>query len=289
MNNTSNISRWLHSATKQMEEANIPSARLDAELIMSHTLRKGRTYLHAHGDDEIDVRYLDILDTRLALRLDRVPLAYIIGHKEFYGRSFKVTPATLIPRPESEVMIDLLKELTVQAELPLASKPQKLVDVGTGSGCLGITAKLELPELDVMLTDTSRHALRVAEDNAKRLNAEVTSLRSDLLQSYPFTANYILANLPYVGEDWEVSPETRHEPREALYANNGGLSLIYRLLDEASRRITVKSYVFIEADPRQHANIIAVGMEKGFTVKTKREFILVFQLRPTDYIPQVSR
>ena len=110
MNSRSTITSWVNTATKQLLEAGIASARLDAELILTHTIRKSRTYIHAHGDETIDVRYLDILDTRLALRLDRVPLAYIIGHKEFYGRSFKVTPATLIPRPESETMISLLKE-----------------------------------------------------------------------------------------------------------------------------------------------------------------------------------
>ena len=179
MNSKSNITSWINFSTKQLLDAGIASARLDAELILTHTLRKSRTYLHAHGEDEIDIRYLDILETRLALRLDRVPLAYIIGHKEFYGRSFKVTPATLIPRPESEVMIDLLKEFTNQAELPLAGESEKLIDVGAGSGCLGITAKLELPELEVTLADISRHALHVAEDNAKRLDAKITLLRSD--------------------------------------------------------------------------------------------------------------
>src|SRR5690606_32815971 len=114
----------------QLTVAGIPSARLDAELSLTHTLRKSRTYVHAHGDDSIESRYIDILDTRLGLRADRVPLAYIIGHKEFYGRNFRVTPATLVPRPESETMIDLLKEATNQPKLPLASSNPRLVDVG---------------------------------------------------------------------------------------------------------------------------------------------------------------
>lgn len=261
-----------------LAEAGIASARLDAELILTHTLRKSRTYLHAHGDDEIDVRYLDILDTRLALRIDRVPLAYIIGHKEFYGRSFKVTPATLIPRPESETMIDLLKEIASQPELPLSGEALKLVDVGTGSGCLGITAKLEFPELDVTLLDTSRHALTVAENNAKSLQADVRTLRSDLLQGYPFTADFILANLPYVSTDWEVSPETRHEPSDALFASDDGLALIFRLLQEAPGRLALKGMLFIEADPRQHSAITSQAKAHGFNLQTSRGFILVFKL-----------
>lgn len=278
MNKKSSIAAWVATATRQLLDAGIASARLDAELILSHTLRKSRTYLHAHGDEAIEPRYLDILDTRLALRLDRVPLAYIIGHKDFYGRRFKVTPSTLIPRPESEAIIALLKEAMNQPSLPLDQETLRLVDVGTGSGCLGITAKLEFPELDVTLIDTSRHALTVAEENAKRLEANVTTIRSDLLTSYPFKADFVLANLPYVDEDWEVSPELRHEPKEALFATNKGLTLIYRLLEEASTRLMPRGLLFIEADGRQHDAITAHAKHNGFILTANKGLILVFQL-----------
>lgn len=277
MNNQSSIDAWLTTATRQLLDIGISSARLDAELILTHTLRKSRTYIHAHGDESIDPRYRDILDTRLALRIDRVPVAYILGHKEFYGRTFTVTPSTLIPRPESEDMINLLKEETSQLALPLPSTKPRLVDVGTGSGCLGITAKLEVPELDVTLLDSSRHALTVAESNAQRLRAEVTLLRSNLLQGYPFQANFILANLPYVDEDWEVSPETRHEPQEALFASDDGLALINRLLDEAPSRLTTDGKLFIEADPRQHETIIKRAAQNNLVHQATRGFIIVFE------------
>lgn len=270
------IAEWIQQATKELANIGIASARLDAELILSHTIRKGRTYLHAHGDERMSDRHLEIADARLQLRLDRTPLAYIIGHKDFYGRSFSVSPATLIPRPESETMIDLLKDFARQPELPLSPNAPKLVDVGTGSGCLGITAKLELPELDVTLIDTSRHALTVAENNARRLQADVTLLRSDLLRKFPFEASYILANLPYVGEDWEVSPETRFEPSEALYAKKDGLAVIFRLLEEAPSRLSANGIVFIEADPRQHEAIIRKAYEQGFALSARRGFILAF-------------
>lgn len=277
MHNTSSIKQWLGSASKRLSEAGIASARLDAELILTHTLRKNRTHLHAHGEDEIDPRYLDILETRLALRLDRVPVAYIIGHKEFYGRIFNVTPSTLIPRPESEAMIDLLKKAIQQPALPLPLEAPRLVDVGTGSGCLGITAKLEVPELDVTLTDISRHALSVAGANAKRLDAKVATLRSNLLQAYPYVADFILANLPYVGKDWEVSPETRHEPGEALYASNNGLALINRLLEEAPSRLSQSGLIFIEADQRQHGDIVAKAKSHNLSLADSQGLILVFR------------
>lgn len=277
MKEFASIHSWLASATKQCIEAGIPSPRLDAEIILAHTLNKPRTYLHAHGDEAIDPRRLDVAEARLALRLDRTPIAYIIGHKEFYGRRFNVTPATLIPRPESEMMITLLKEATAQQELPLTTEAPQLVDVGTGSGCLGITAKLELPNLEVTLIDTSRHALTVAETNAERLGAEVTTLKSNLLQNYPFKADYVLANLPYVGRDWEVSPETHHEPDEALYAGDDGLALIFTLIEEVGAHLAPSSSVFIEADPRQHERITKKAAEHQLKLVLVRDLILWLQ------------
>ncbi len=274
MNNKSSIATWTVSATRQLLDAGITSARLDAELILSHTLRKNRTYLHAHPEEELSDRYHEIADARLLLRLDRTPLAYIIGHKEFYGRRFQVTPATLIPRPESETIIALLKEVMRQPKLPLSNEKPTLVDVGTGSGCLGITAKLEFPELDVTLTDNSRHALTVAEENAKRLGANVTILKSNLLQDYPFEADIILANLPYVGEDWEVSPETRHEPKEALYAHDDGLALIKRLIEESPSHLVAGGKLFIEADPRQHNAIITFARQNSLAHRSTEGFII---------------
>lgn len=105
------ISQWLQNATTELQRAGIESARLDAEIVLAHTLRKPRTFLHAHDDELIELHKREIADARLALRIDRTPIAYIIGHKEFFGRPFTVTTATLIPRPESETIIDILKEI----------------------------------------------------------------------------------------------------------------------------------------------------------------------------------
>lgn len=274
------IAEWVKKSSTALASGGIGSARLDAEVILSHTLRKSRTFLHAHPEEELSLRTREIADARLQLRLDRTPLAYIIGHKEFYGRNFTVTTATLIPRPESEDMVTLLKDTAKQTKLQLETTAPKLVDVGTGSGCLGITAKLELPELEVTLLDTSRHALTVAESNAKRLGAEeVATARSNLLQNYPYKADYILANLPYVGEDWEVSPETRFEPKEALFADDDGLALIYRLLEQAPGHMALDGYLFIEADPRQHDAVVRQAGENGFELKTAQNFTLIFRLR----------
>jgi release factor glutamine methyltransferase len=271
------VSEWIRQTTATLKTAGITSARLDAEIILAHTLKKQRTYLHAHGEEILSRRTLDIADARAALRHDRTPIAYIIGHKEFYGRLFKVTPATLIPRPESEMIITLLKELLPSSHSLLQETPKRLVDVGTGSGCLGITAKLEYPGLDVTLLDSSNHALNVAEKNSRLLEADVSLVRSNLLAEYTFTPDIILANLPYVDPTWERSPETEFEPKEALFAHDNGLHLIKSLLEEASLRTASGCLVFLEADPRQHREIVSYAKNHGFLLRESRDFIVILE------------
>ena len=277
MKNSPLISEWLEDATQQLTAANIPSARLDAELLLAHTLRKPRTWLHSHGDDTLESRDQEIARARLDLRLDRVPIAYIIGHKEFYGRRFKVTTATLIPRPESETLIELLKQAMPNNTTLLNDAPLRLIDVGTGSGALGITAKLEYPELQVTLADISRHALTVAEFNAKALQADISILPSNLLASYPFAANIIIANLPYVHRDWERSPETDHEPEMALFAENNGLALIFELLIQTKEKLAQGGWLILEADPVQHAAIKKEAVQYGLVVVENKDYGILLQ------------
>ena len=266
------ISEWLKIAAKSLKTANIPSARLDAELILANTLRKNRTYLHAHLDEEIDPRRFDIANARLDLRLDRVPIAYILGYKEFYGRRFTVSPSVLIPRPESEDLISLFLELTAGE---IAEKV--LIDVGTGSGCLGITAKLERSNLSVILSDVSKPALNIAEKNADALNADVHIQQQSLLNGQLKPVDYIFANLPYVDKSWDVSPELQYEPEIALFAEDEGLKLILQLISQVPRCLTSEGLLFIEADPQQHNRIIDEAMKNGFVKERVLNYILVLR------------
>ena len=266
------ISEWLKIATKSLKTANIPSARLDAELILANTLRKNRTYLHAHLDEEIDPRRFDIANARLDLRLDRVPIAYILGYKEFYGRKFTVSPSVLIPRPESEDLISLFLDLTASE---IAEKV--LIDVGAGSGCLGITAKLERSNLSVILSDISKPALNIAEKNANALNADVHIQQQSLLNGQLKPVDYIFANLPYVDKNWDVSPELQYEPEIALFAEDEGLKLILQLISQAPKCLTPDGLLFIEADPQQHNRIIDEAKKKGFIKERILNYILVLR------------
>ncbi|MBC7512120.1 peptide chain release factor N(5)-glutamine methyltransferase [Candidatus Saccharibacteria bacterium] len=272
------IAQWLKQATDELADDLLPSPRLDAEIILAHTLRHPRTYLHAHSDDELSLRDVDIANARIELRKDRVPVAYIIGHKEFYGRRFKVSPSVLIPRPESEQLVTMLRALLLTSRALPGLAPVRLIDIGTGSGCLGVTIKLEIPELSVALVDTSRHALQIAEKNARALGAEVETFVSDLLQGYPYSPDIIVANLPYVDRSWDQSPELLNEPAEALYADDGGLSLIKRCIEQVAARSKPSALLLLEADPRQLDAISLYANQHGFNEEVRDQFAIGLRL-----------
>ncbi|MGB3024093.1 MAG: peptide chain release factor N(5)-glutamine methyltransferase [Candidatus Saccharimonadales bacterium] len=265
-------------ATTTLHGADMPSPRLDTEVLLAYVLGVDRAWLIAHGEDEVSSKDARRFESLIARRLKREPVAYIVGRKEFYGREFAVTPDVLIPRPESEGIIELLKDL-VQ---PGASSRQML-DVGCGSGCLGITAKLEMQKLDVTLSDISPAALTVARRNAHKLGADVTIVQSNLLAAFfPLPSplfHLVIANLPYVDRSWDVSPELRHEPDIALYAAEQGLKLIKTLLVQAPSVIAPGGYLLLEADPCQHEVIIEYGKRYGFEMAEVREYIVVLQYR----------
>ncbi|MBQ2638365.1 peptide chain release factor N(5)-glutamine methyltransferase [Candidatus Saccharibacteria bacterium] len=189
------------------------------------------------------------------------PKAYREGVCDFYGREFLVSSEVLIPRPETEAAVDLVLRLAGKAYLPgvkvppavLPSKP-RILDVGTGSGCIAVTVKKELPEAEVWACDVSRGALEVARENARRLGAEVRFLESDLLSDVSGRFDVAVANLPYVDESWRWLDKEAlgYEPRLALYAKNEGLEVIFELLKQVKGRT---SYLIIEADPCQHERI----------------------------------
>lgn len=212
------------------------------------------------------------------------PLAYQIGRQDFYGRDFFVTPDVLIPRPETEQLIDAVLNLAGKPYLPgvLPSarklpKNPKILDVGTGSGCIAITLKLELPEADVSAVDFSEKPLLIARKNAKTLGAKITFKKSDLLEKIDFAPDLIIANLPYVDTSWDWLDKISlsYEPETALYAEDGGLSLIKKLIDQSAQKKV--PYLVLEADPSQHNRIIAYA--KNHQLLEIRGFCLSFTLR----------
>lgn len=216
----------------------------------------------------------------------------------FYGRDFIITPDVLIPRPETEQLIDLILNLVGKPFLPgvRPSKPQlpqdlSIIDVGTGSGCIAITLKKELPDAEVTAVDISEAALKVAAANAKQLDAPIVTIISHLLQNVktfttatpvknpsqnPKKPLLVVANLPYVDEEWAWLDKAAlsKEPAIALYAKDHGLALIKELIDECEERGI--EHLVLEADPCQHEAIIAYAKKAGFTHRETRGFSLYF-------------
>ena len=200
----------------------------------------------------------------------------------FYGRDFIVTPDVLMPRPETEQIIDKVKSLAGLPILPgvkpserILKKNPKILDVGTGSGCIAITIKIELPDAEVTGVDISLPALKIAEKNAKKLEADIDLKQSDLLEDCNEKYDIIIANLPYVDPDWDwLDIEAlSKEPDLALYAEDHGLALIKRSISETTHK---PSYLILEADPCQHDEIIDYAKKYGFQHSETRGFTLTF-------------
>ena len=202
---------------------------------------------------------------------------------DFYGRDFIVTPDVLIPRPETEMMVDAVLNLCGKAYLPgvKPSKPRlprdcRILDVGTGSGCVAVTLALELPEAYVTVCDISEAALKVARENAARLGVKAEFVKSDLMSNVKGDFDIVVANLPYVDANWEWIDKKAlsREPAVALYAEDGGLALIKKLIDQASELKV--SYLILEADPCQHERITEYAGARGYQLLEARGFILGF-------------
>lgn len=269
----STINRWLIHAEEQLKAAGITTARLDSELILAYALSSSRTFLHAHGDEKLTSQHVRVANIALKRRSERTPLAYITGSKEFFGRLFKVDPLVLIPRPESETIIEMVRSLIASHKIPTSST---IADVGTGSGCLAITICLEAPDSHVFASDISDGALKIARSNAAHLKASVTFVNGYLLEPYE-TLDCIIANLPYVDRSWDVSPETHEEPDLALYATNEGLQLIYELIQTAPSHQKPGGYLILESDPRQHNRISDYAHVHGYTLEITEGFIQAFR------------
>lgn len=266
------IKQWLERAIEHLADAGIGSARLDCQLLVQDELGKDVMWLLAHDDKRLNDVQLSTLNAKLERRATREPLAYIRGFVEFYGRRFNVTPDVLIPRPETELLVE--KALA----LPLPSG-SIAIDVGTGSGCIGISIKLARPGMSMLGSDVSEAALQVAESNASKLGAHSTFVLSDLLSDYHGDKlDLIIANLPYVDRIWETSPEVAAEPHIALYADDGGLALIKKLIDQAPLHLKSHGYLLLEADPRQFDEIWSYSEKAGFNMFSTDGYTVSLQL-----------
>jgi release factor glutamine methyltransferase len=241
----------LTSAVERLTGARVGSPRMNAELLLMFTLGRDRAYLFAHPERELTGEEHARYEEALILRAHGVPAQYITGHQEFWGMDLIVSPAVLIPRPETEHLIETVLHLNGgQASSP--GGPTRIVDVGTGSGCIALALAKEFPQSEIHATDISPAALDVARANAARhqLTSRIHFRQADLLQGLDSAAfDFVVSNPPYVGESEEdqVQLEVRKfEPRNAVFAGPTGLEVIERLIPQAHEALKPGGWLAIE-------------------------------------------
>ena len=265
-----------------LREAHVPSDTLAAELLLLHVTRRDRTWLYAHPEEILDPEIIASYFSLLRRRAAGEPTQHLTGKQEFWGLEFEVTPEVLIPRPETEHLIEValdrlaIRELRASRDHKLTGEGLTIVDIGTGSGCIAISLAKELPDAKIYATDVSPAALAMAQRNATRLgfSNRITFLESNLLQAFPSSAassphqspvcpepaervtnhqsllfDLIISNPPYIArkEFSNLPIEVRdHEPTSALYGGEEGYELYGQLIPEAARHLKPSGLLVLE-------------------------------------------
>ena len=228
------LKQALAAAVDRLESADVGSSRLNAEVLLMFVLGVNRAYLYAHPERELTPEEESRYDDVLAQRATGMPSQYITGHQEFWGLDFLVSPAVLIPRPETEHLVETVVELARQVQQP------KLVDVGTGSGCIALALAHEIASAEVFAVDASTDALEIAKANAAglQLDRRIHFIQSDVLAALAGSSDFdfVVSNPPYVGfgEADKVQKSVRDfEPRMAVFAGEQGLDIIRPLIEQS--------------------------------------------------------
>ena len=239
----------LQAVTRRLHAAGIDDAGVEAELLLRHALSASRTQIHTESGRVLTWPETRHLKRLLRRRLDREPSAYILGHCGFYGIDLYINRHTLIPRPETELLVEATLELARQLHPP--ARQLAIADIGTGCGAIAIALALALPQARVYATDISAAALHVAEINCRQhgVNGRVELLCGNLLEPLARSVDMIVANLPYI-KDRELDnldPEiSRYEPRIALAGGEDGLAMIQAMLEQVSEKLRYEACFLLE-------------------------------------------
>ena len=279
------IRTTLQRAIAQLDAAHVDAPRTTARVLLAQALGQPKDWLIAHDDLIPNAPQLEVFNNLLQRVIAHEPMAYVLGHREFYGLDFYVDRRVLIPRPETEMLVELaLQELQMTSDewrmnehelsaFVVRHSPFDLVDIGTGSGAVPVAIASQLPQARIMASDVSADALAVAKMNAERNNVaqHITFVQSDLLSAIDELPRVLTANLPYVTtEEIEgLQPEIQdHEPRGALDGGADGLDLIRKLLTQIAQRVA-------DGQPMQAA-FLEFGASQGTAVLKLAQDILPF-------------
>lgn len=320
------IKESLQKGAETLFEKNIKSAFLDAEILLLHALNQfknknkpksftsDRSWLYAHDNYNLDKNQKDKFFKLIVRRKRFEPIAYITGRKEFFGLNFHVNKNVLIPRPETEILVEnALKDITwklsfqVEAQLPSNNKKITIADIGTGSGAIAVSIaktlkdRRQISRAKIYATDISANALKIAKINAKMVGAEkyISFKKGDLLKALPLNlkVDFLLANLPYVGDDYYYyckwlkngsRPaeffEIKHEPKKSLLAENNGLEYFEKFFKQAPEHLAKNAKIFLESDPHQ------IPMIKKLAKKylPKHKFSVIKDLRGLNRITRIE-
>jgi|GEM_PF-184348 methylase of polypeptide subunit release factors len=356
------LDELLQQSTNRLARADVPTPRLDCLVLLEDLTAKNRSWLLAHPEFELGSSVIGVLSKQIERRAKHEPLAYIRGKSEFYGREFIVNHHTLQPRPETETMIDLLKQVVTSHQSPVTRKKQttkdkrretgsqrqkargerretaptpershglsvaqgviekrtdaytqyvegasepttqqrakrassvsssadeqasstmSIVDVGTGSGSIAITAKLIYPEISVVATDIDKKCLETARQNAKKHNTEIEFFYGNLLEplsaiKYQLSNMIIMANLPYVPDSHTINAAAMHEPRHAIFGGDDGLDYYRQLFGQINSFHYQPVSVYTESLPTQHALLTEIASKHGYMPSRVEDLIVVF-------------
>lgn len=259
----------IDAALRQARErlASSPSPDLDAQVLLCHVLARPRSYLFTWPERELEAHQQQSFLALLARREQGEPVAHLTGEREFFGRNFSVTPDTLIPRPDTETLVELALKLG-------PAGPARVADLGTGTGAIGVTLALERPQWQVTLTDLSAAALAVAGGNARQLGAQVTLQQGSWLEDCRGPFDVIVSNPPYIDPaDHHLDEgDVRFEPRSALVADQRGLADLATIITQSAARLVAGGWLLLEHGYQQGAQVRAL-MEAGRFdgVRTERD------------------
>lgn len=268
----------IDSASQKLRSHNIETPRLDVEILLSHVLLCSRIDLYKKKHELINSSQVLAFDKLLTRRCQQEPIAYLIGSKGFYGHTFRIDSSTLIPRPETELLVE-----EASTFLKENSWATKVLDLGTGSGCIAISLALLHPDVKVTALDLSYKALLRAKENSKEIGCQqnqITFSEQNILEN-EFWQNsekfhMIISNPPYIGtkESSSLSPEVLHyEPSEALFAKNNGLEFYVTYAKNAKNILKSKGRLFLELSPVIYKEVCKIFKNQGWNLeKTIRDY-----------------
>jgi len=248
------LKQALSRAREMLVANNIEDASLESELLLRHTLNISRIQLYQDLDHELSPKQEQIFWNLIRRRLNHEPTAYITGHREFYGRDFYVNPHVLIPRPESELLVEMALSLAQNHRVAT------IAEIGTGCGAIAISLALSLPQAKIYATDISASAIKVALTNCRKHEVVngIHLLQGDILDPLPEPVDLIVANLPYVKKAELLQSPAKFEPLLALNGGPDGLQKIHRLCRQVENKLHPTGYLLLEIGQGQSRAVTAL-------------------------------